>query len=217
MRNNLKTAIMALLILLQTACVFEVRSSDHGHNHDISKVFGGIEIGEGSSAHDVDSVNGGIVLRNNSSADRVETVNGSIRIYDGVSVRSAQTVNGSIRAGQNFRVEDEVSTINGSIELQAGTVVGDSVGTVNGSIRLEQTVVEQNVQTVNGDIRVLTGSIVRGDVIFDENSSFFNKDSSKPRLVVDSQSTIEGTVHLYRKVRLNIDGGATVGEIIEHY
>jgi DUF4097 and DUF4098 domain-containing protein YvlB len=217
MRKSLKNSMLALIVLLQSACVIEVKSGDHGHGHDVSKIFGGIEISEGSTANHVDSVNGSIILRDKSTADRVETVNGSIRIYDDVSVHSVETVNGSIRAGRNFKVDDEVTTVNGGIELQAGTVVRDTVSTVNGTIRLKETEVHRDVQTVNGDIRLIDGSVVKGDVIFESNGSFFHRDTGKPRLVVDANSTIEGSIHLYRKVRLEIDDNAVVGEIIEHY
>ena len=211
----LKNISLTLIVLLQVACVVEVHSGNHGH--DISKVFGGVVVGDGQSMGDVDSVNGGITLRDNSSADKVETVNGSIRIHDDVSVYSVETVNGSIRAGRNLRVKQDVGTVNGSIDLQKSTVIGDSVSTVNGSIHLEMTEVQRDIETVNGDIRLSDGSLVLGDVIFHENGWHFSRDTNLPRLVVDANSAIKGTVHLYRKVRLEIDENADVGEIVEHF
>jgi len=156
----LKNISLTLIVSLQVACVAEVHSGNHGH--DISKVFGGVEVGDGQKMGDVDSVNG-------------------------------------------------------SIDLQKSTVIGDSVSTVNGSIHLEMTEVQRDIETVNGDIRLSDGSVVLGDVIFHENGWHSSRETNLPRLVVDANSAIKGTVHLYRKVRLEIDENADVGEIVEHF
>lgn len=211
----IRQVAVIIAVLLQSACVIEVHSD--GHRSDISKIFGGIDIGTGDDVGDVESVNGGIVLHDSSSADRVETVNGSVRIHDDVSVYSVETVNGSIRAGRNLKVQDDVSTVNGSIDLQKGTVINNRVSTVNGTIGLRETEVLHDVETTNGDIRILDSSVVSGDVIFHENGSFFHSHMNLPRLVVDADSAIKGAVHLYRKVKLEIADDADVGEIIEHY
>jgi len=211
----IRQVAVIMAVLLQSACVIEVHSD--GHGSDVSKIFGGIDIGTGDDVGDVESVNGGIVLHDSSSAHRVETVNGSVRIHDDVSVYSVETVNGSIRAGRNLKVQDDVSTVNGSINLQKGTIINNRVSTVNGTIGLHSTEVGHDVETTNGDIRLLDGSVVSGDVIFNENSSFFQGHTNRPRLVVDAGSTIKGVVHLYQKVKLEIADEAEVGEIIEHY
>ncbi|MCH7744322.1 MAG: hypothetical protein IIB71_16895 [Proteobacteria bacterium] len=214
-RILIKLVALTLVVLLQAACVIEVHSG--GHASDVSRVFGGIDIGTGEEAGDVESVNGGIVLRDGSSAERVETVNGSVRIYDDVSVYSVETVNGSIRAGRNLKVQDDISTVNGGIDLRKSSVIKNSVSTVNGTISLSATQVLRDVETTNGDIRLLHGSVVSGDVIFHQTGSILYRKINRPRLVVDADSVIKGAVHLYRQVKLEIADDAWVGEIIEHY
>jgi len=98
-----------------------------------------------------------------------------------------------------------------------GTVINNRVSTVNGTIGLKETEVLHDVETTNGDIRLLDGSVVSGNVIFHDNSSFFQGSVNRPKLVVDADSVIKGAAHLYRKVILGIADDADVGEIIEHY
>ena len=107
--------------------------------------------------------------------------------------------------------------MNGSIDLQKGTEVGDDVSTVNGSIYLEETEVQQDVETVNGDIRLSDGSVVQGDVVFGEYGSNYHRPHNLPKLVVDASSAIKGSVHLYRKVQLQIDDDADVGVVTNKY
>ncbi len=215
LRTLIKYTSIAAILLLQTACVVEVHSDNHGRH--ISKVFGGIDVDENEVMGDIESVNGGIVLRDDSEAEDVATVNGSIRMYDNVTIRSAETVNGSIKGGSNLQVDNELSTVNGSITLRAGTEIRDTVSTVNGSINLARTTVDRDIETVNGDVFLTRNSIVAGDVIFNENGRGWNMNNKPPKLVVEAGSEIRGEVHLYRKVRLEIDDDAEVGEIIHHY
>jgi hypothetical protein len=79
------------------------------------------------------------------------------------------------------------------------------------------TEVQRDIETVNGDIRLTDGSLVLGDVIFGENGWHSDRNNNLPRLVVDANSAIKGSVHLYRRVRLEIDAAADVGEIVEHF
>jgi len=210
------TLILALVILVQ-ACVVKVNAND-GHDH-ITKVFGSIEVDAGESAGRLETVNGSIRFRDDSEADSVETVNGSIRLHDNVSAYSLETTNGSIRAGRDLKVEDDVKTVNGRIELGPGTVVKHDVETVNGGIELVTAQVLGDVETTNGDIRLLDGTSVSGDVIFRESRSHFfhHDDSDRPTLVVDADSSIGGTIHLYQEVRLRIADGAEIGDIVKHY
>ncbi|MDP7316520.1 MAG: hypothetical protein QF715_17220 [Pseudomonadales bacterium] len=69
-----------------------------------------------------------------------------------------------------------------------------------------------------------------GDAVFEENNGPNRCQCNSPTLVVDADSAIKGTVHLYhhvsttmflppcfyRHVDLDIDPAADVGEIIEH-
>ncbi len=213
--NSLKSTILLLATLSQAACVLEVHSSDY--HHDISRVFGGVDVAAGQTVGDVDSVNGSITLGDDSRAEHVQTVNGSIRARDDVQVMSLETVNGSIRAGRNLKVEEDVSTVNGGIELKSGTVIGDRLTTVNGSIRLHGAEVVRDVETVNGDIRLSDGSTITGDVIFRDTGGRFNWNHKRPRLIVDADSSIKGTIYLYREVVLEIHEDARVGEIVEDF
>ncbi len=224
-----RAGALLVSILFLAGCVIQIDPDDwdYGHSydhhdghggHNINKVFGSVDVDEGLSVGNVESVNGGITLQDNSSARQVSVVNGSVRVHDDVSVYSVETVNGNIRAGVNFKVEGDITTVNGGIELRKGTLVSDDVTTVNGTIRLQSTSVGNDVSTVNGDI-ILRNSNVSGDVVFEENRGFFNgqRDGDNPRLIVDANSTISGVIHLYRKVDLEIDEAANVGEIIEHF
>ena len=100
-------------------------------------------------------------------------------------------------------------------DMSFGVMETDHI--VNGSITLEMTEVQRDIKTVNGDIRLTDGSVVLGDVIFSENGWHSDRNNNLPRLVVDANSAIKGSVHLYRKVRLEIDEAADVGEIVEHF
>jgi hypothetical protein len=208
-------AIMSA-ILLQVACVVEVRSDSSGGHH-VSRVFGGIDVEEGEHMGDLDSVNGGIQLEDNSSAEDIETVNGGVKIQDDVTVYSIETVNGGVRAGRNLTVRDDISTVNGGIDLSKGSSVEGDVNTVNGSIKLRATKVGRDVETTNGDIYVEDGSVVEGDVIFGEVSDHWWNRNDRPSLYVDKSSEIKGDIHLYREVKLRIEDGASVGDIVEHY
>ncbi|MFT7684832.1 MAG: DUF4097 and DUF4098 domain-containing protein YvlB [Candidatus Azotimanducaceae bacterium] len=224
---------LSLALMFTGGCVIEVDASDWDDDFfserdntrdrhrdrdggNIHKVFGGIKVHEGETVGNIDSVNGGISMSDNSTGEDVEAVNGSVRIQDKVSVDSIETVNGSIRAGHSLRVQNDVSTVNGSITLKEGSVIGGGVETVNGSITIQGTTVDENISTLNGDIEVLSGSKVSGDIIFEEKR---RKEHNRQRseLVVDADSVIEGTIHLYQDVELKIEDGAKVGKIIDHY
>ena len=224
----IRRILLLSLVMLQSACVVHVGSDDfdwqsdldwswNGDHEtgDVTKMNNDVNVGQGQTLGDIDSVNGKVVLRNHSSAKQVKTVNGSVRIYDDVSVYSVGTVNGDIRGGDNLTVDENLSTVNGRIDLQQGTLVLNDIHTVNGTIELRKTEVGRDVSTLNGDIRLLRGSIVSGDVVFEENHSR-NSKRTKPRLVVDAGSAIMGTVHLYREVELHLEDGVEP-QIVEHF
>ncbi len=229
LNKMLKFTLLPFTLILLSGCIVQVdpdawdwddgydNRHRHGDRHHIDKVFGSIHVDEGENVGHVESVNGSITLRDNSTADKVEAVNGSIRIHDQVSVFSVETTNGSIRGGENLTVEDDLETVNGRIELRQGSVIKEDVRTVNGTIQLRATEVGNNVETVNGDIKILRGSVVSGDVVFEDNNGWFQRSVNRPTLVVDADSAIKGTVHLYRKVDLEIDENAEVARVVEHY
>ena len=73
-----------------------------------------------------------------------------------------------------------------------------------------------DLKTRNGDIEILQGSRVVGDVSLGEpERGFFDK--KHPKLIIDADSSVLGTIHLYREVELHIDDAASVGKILEHF
>ena len=209
-----KTGVITTVILALMVLGPGVQAKSQRHAHGINKIMGSITVHEGEQMGDLSSINGSIYLKSNATVDDAETVNGSIKIEDNVTMGSATTVNGSILAGTNLQVDGDVRTVNGEIRLASGTSVGQAE-TVNGSIDLDMTQVGSSVSTVNGNITLDNNSKVLGDIVFEENQSRFSR--SRPRLTIDSTSSVSGTIHLYQEVILNISDSASVGEIIHHY
>ncbi len=210
-------------ILTIGCCVFvawgcAIHVGAHGSSGNLDSVFGGIDVESGAQVGNVSSVNGGIDIDSNATALKVDTVNGGIDIGHDVSIVSAETVNGGIDAGENLVVKNGLETVNGGIQLRLGSKVGKSIETVNGDIDLNNTVVEQDLKTVNGDITLENFTIIKGDLIIEKSGGWFSSMSNdKNVLVIDQSSTVVGTIHLYKKVKLQIEEGAKIGEIKEHF
>jgi DUF4097 and DUF4098 domain-containing protein YvlB len=184
---------------------------------DISKVLGGINISGGEVVGDLSSVNGGVVLADNAKAEDIDTVNGKVRLGKQVTIDSASTVNGGITAEQGVIVNQSLETVNGSIRVASNGRVNGDIESVNGSISLKQTTVGGSLSIHNGDIH-LEGSEVAGDITVRKNKGMFKHSSNnKPDIVIDANSRVNGTIHLYREANLTIEKGATVGEVIRHY
>lgn len=209
-----KHLILGTFLVAQAGCVINVKSGSHS-GRNIDKVFGSIDVDAGEIVGDVETVNGRISLDDNVVAEVVETVNGSIDLGDNVEVRDASTTNGSIKTGENLTVTRDLETVNGSIRVNRNGDIRGSIETVNGSIMLRGSRVGQDVETLNGDIDIVRGSVVEGDVIFNENGNNWGNDNDPPRLRIDAESAVKGSIRLYREVRLDIDPDAEVGEIVE--
>ncbi|MDX1406267.1 MAG: hypothetical protein R3192_17140 [Woeseiaceae bacterium] len=194
-----------------------------------------IEIAAGSEADGQSSVNGSISVGEGAVINgSLETVNGSIRIDDKVTLRDAETVNGAIRIGSGSTADDlssvngaitlasnvvvngGVETVNGEITVDEGTRVTDGVGNVNGDISLVGADVGGNLSTVNGDVSLDRGSILRGNLVVEQQNPGgfgFGKLRRKTRVVIGRDSKVLGTVVLEREVELYLHDSAEVGGV----
>ncbi|TQV81580.1 hypothetical protein [Aliikangiella coralliicola] len=220
--NRFSIGVFGLAIAsIVSGCGVHVRANDNYRYKDLDSVFGGVTVGSGAQVRNVSSVNGGVDLLAGSKARSVDTVNGSIDIGNNVSVLEAETVNGGIEAGKSLSVEKSLSTVNGGILIGENSEIGKDIVTVNGDIELTRVLVARHVRTNNGDIRLVDGSIVKGDIIVEKsNGGWFSGLSitgDMPVVEIDSASQVEGTIHLYKRVKLVIDEKAIVGEIKRHY
>ena len=220
LNHSLRLSAASLLLFFLGGYVLTTRVAAE-EDGDISRVNSSISIDAGEQVGDVSTVNGGIRLGNGASAKEVSTVNGSITIGDNASLTSAETVNGALNAGVGVTVDENLETINGGISSGRGTRISGSIETVNGALRLRQTEIGGDVITSRGDIDILDGSLVKGDVHFKGQRSWWNRllrfNSGKPELTIDASSEVAGDIHLYRQVDLDIAAGSLLGEVIEHF
>ncbi len=218
--HSLRLGAASLLVMLLGSYVFATDAAAEEYR-SISRINQGVTIDDGERVGDVSSVNGSIQLSDGASAEKVSTVNGSIELDNQVVIRSAHTVNGGIRVGEDAIVHGKLETVNGGISTDAGTQVDDTIESVNGRLRLRNTRVGENLETSNGDIELLYGTVVEGDIIVRGRrhwwDRFFSFNNQQPELTIDGESSVLGDIHLYQEVELNIEQGAVIGEIIEHY
>ena len=192
--------VMALLVCVSGCGTIFVNTQSDQSGRNIYNVLGGIDVGHNSQVGNLSSVNGGIDLG------------------DHVTIKSAETVNGGIEAGTELKVEGNLETVNGSISLGTSSHVGGNLITVNGDIYVPNTQVKDNIETVNGDVSIIKGSIVYGDVIIGKSEGWFSDWSrAKPSIKIDSSSQVKGTIHLYKRVQLDISEDAKIGAIKKHY
>jgi hypothetical protein len=208
----------ALLMLLGS---YVFSASADAAEGDISRINQSVTVDAEQQVGDVSSVNGSIRLAKGAQAEEVTTVNGSIELDNGVTVSEAATVNGGIRLGSDVTVNGELSTVNGGIRINAGSVVAHNVETVNGRVHLKSAVIRQDIVTSNGDIDIVDGAIVEGDIIVEGRRRWWDRlfdwNNRPPTITVDTRSSIQGDIHIYREVRLEIEDGAVVGDIVEHF
>ncbi|PCJ25308.1 MAG: hypothetical protein COA96_07485 [SAR86 cluster bacterium] len=220
MNHTFRLGAATMLAMLLGSYLYTT-SASAAEVRDISKVNGGIRISANEQVGNISSVNGGIDLGRGSSAYNIDTVNGGIDLDEGVVISDAETVNGGIRVGDDVTVNGSLITVNGGIRMGSGTVVRNRVRTVNGKIQLRNTLVREDVQTTNGDILLRDGSSVEGDIIIRGKLSWLSRifrfNHKPPTIYIDSDSSVRGDIHLYRKANLEIDDGAEVGEIVYHY
>jgi DUF4097 and DUF4098 domain-containing protein YvlB len=210
--RNMPKTMTFLCYALVTANLATTSMARAEHRHDWHKVIGDIEVHENERAGDIQSVNGDIHLEDDSDVESVSTTNGEIRIEDNVKAVSLNTVNGSIRAGRGLQVDRNVQTVNGEIFLRANSQIGESVMTLNGEIRMVSTTVGRDIEITNGDVS-LENSVVEGDIVFNDIRHGRNR-HSEPTLRIDAASTVKGKIILRQEVRLVIEDGATIGEIV---
>ena len=218
--HNSRLLAASLLALLLSGYLFATEANAQ-EPRDVSKVNGGIRVSANEVVGEVSSVNGGIDIGRGASASSVDTVNGSIEVEDDATISSVQTVNGGIRIGENVTVNGSAQTVNGGIRIDAGGRIGGGVETTNGKITLSTVRVGDDVVTTNGDVNLYGATEIGGDVIFEGRRSawsrWFNWNRRKPDLEIEAEVVIQGDIHLYREVNLDIANGASYGEIIRHY
>ena len=220
LNHNLRLSAATVLALCLGSYWYSA-TADAAEVRDITKINGGIRVNADERVGNVTSVNGSIDLRQGASADAIETVNGGIDIDDEVTITQAETVNGGIRVGRDVTVRGSLHTVNGGIRIEQGSVIERSVKTVNGKIQLRNTRIGEDLQTSNGDIELRDGSVVEGDLIVRGRRSWFDRffsfNDRLSEITIDSSSSVQGDIHLYRKADLRIADGAVIGDIIEHF
>lgn len=181
-----------------------------------TSVNGSISIGEDAMVTgNVKTVNGTIRVDAGATIEKASTVNGGIRIARGVQSESLNTVNGSIKVREQAVVDGEIAAVNGRITIESGSKVADKVSNVNGQIELSGAEVGGDLKTVNGDVSLEDQSVVKGDLIVEENNSWgWGKSKSrKPRIVIGPGSRVDGKIILKRKVELFISESADIGGV----
>lgn len=94
-------------------------------------------------------------------------------------------------------------------------MVSGKVASVNGEIELFQAVIQRDVRTVNGDIALRDKSIVKGDVVIEDNMGDSKRDQPI-KIEVTGGSSIEGDVLVKRDVDVHLilrDGGKVLGKV----
>lgn len=187
-----------------------------GESSGATSVNGSITIGENAVVTgDVKTVNGSIRVDSGARIEDASTVNGGVRLANAVQADNLSTVNGSIRVAESVTVAGEIEAVNGRISIDKGSTVTDDVTNVNGKIALTGAEIGGDVSTVTGDIDVVGGSVVKGDLIVAEPSSwgFGKSQSRKPRIVIGPGSSVNGIIKLEHKVELFISETASVGGV----
>jgi len=216
------TFTVGLLVLLMAVPAFgasinkSIKIEAGSESSGATSVNGSISVGENAVVTGgVRTVNGKIRVDAGANIENASTVNGSVRIADNVRSHSLSTVNGSVRVGESATVDGDIEAVNGRISVEKGSTVSDDVGNVNGQIELSGTEVGGDVSTVSGDIDIVDGSVVKGNIIVEEPSSWgWGKSKTrKPRIVIGPGSTVEGVIELERQVDLFISTTASVGGV----
>ncbi|MFC3092763.1 hypothetical protein DRW07_00920 [Alteromonas sediminis] len=177
----------------------------YAHGKDVSDMFDDVHIEDGRSVGELSALNSDIELGDSVTAASISTVNGDITMGYGVRIQSISAVNGDIEAKSDLFVEHSISTVNGDIQFSDGAEVGRDIETVNGDISLAQVIVGDDIGTVNGDISLADATRVSGDIVFEKSNSDNDwSDSNSPKLTIDSDVTVDGSIILYRKVKLDV-------------
>ncbi|MCW8107927.1 hypothetical protein OPS25_05395 [Alteromonas ponticola] len=210
-----KLVIPLVVSAMLSGCIIHV-GGDYREKpgSDVSTVLGGIDIDAGHTVGDLSTVNGGIELEDNVIAKDVDTVNGGIEMGDNVSVKDASVVNGNIEAGVNLHVEGDITTVNGDVLLKSGADIRGDIETVNGDITLIAARVGRNLVTHNGTIELTDGTTIKGNIIWQarDNNSWIDHHTI-PVLKISADSSVEGEIKLYRKVKLELDNDSLKAKV----
>jgi hypothetical protein len=180
----------------------------------LESVNGGITVREGAVVRSAETVNGGITIADRARVGSAETVNGGISLGEGASAGSLEAVNGGISLDVKASVDGDVETVNGGIRLKRGARVGGDVETVNGGISLTAAEVVGRLVTTHGDITLEDGSAVRGGILVEKpNSSWWNGNNRKPRVVIGPNSVVGGSLVFEHPVELFVHASAKIGPV----
>ena len=188
------------------------------HAEDIETRNGAIRIGGNTRVRQVHSRNGAIVVGRDSRVDgEVSTRNGSVVFNEDV------TVNGSV-SSRNGPIQLDATRVTGSIQSLSGDVTLDNASVVSGDLVIDarEAAARQGSQgffgfgrsdSYNdaGNIRITGGSRVGGDVVLLLPEDY---DARMPRVTLDTDSLIEGSLRVDARVELDIADESNVGSII---
>ncbi|WP_340677250.1 hypothetical protein [Paraglaciecola sp.] len=197
MQKKLSTLLSTSILLVGlSGCVV---GNQMGHSgNDVYSTFGDIGVIDGERAGDLENNSGNITIGRNAKVKAVDITNGNIDIGEHSEAYSLKTTNGNIDVGKNVVITRSVETVNGQINIQQGAKIG------------------ANLMASNGDVSLAKNSLVQGDVIFGDTflSSQADKMSS---LSIAEGATIEGQIHLYKKVIVVLPDSINPDKIVKHY
>ena len=224
MIRKTRTPVMAFITTVTTTillagCVVHIEAKDGNRDiqQDYTSLNKRVSVPPGAHVNEISSFNGRVDVADDITADNISTVNGKIEVSDNVTARAISTVNGKITIGSNAKVKDSVETVNGKIEIGHGSSVGRNVSTVNGKIDLTQVTVGRDVETVNGNIELRAATVVKGDIIMGSSDNNHNHGYYQKRplvLRIDSSSTVEGNIIIYRDIEFDFKDESLRSKII---
>jgi hypothetical protein len=197
MRIKLITLLSTSLLLVGlSGCVLGNKIGHSGK--DVYSTFGNIDVRDGQHAGDLENNSGNISVGRNAKVESVDIVNGNIDIGESTVAYSLETVNGNIDVAKNVIITQTIKVVNGSINIQQGV----SVGT--------------NLIASNGDVTLANKSLIKGDIIFED--TFLSSATDKtPILRIAEGATIEGKIHLHRKVKVFLPDSISLDTVVRHY
>jgi hypothetical protein len=197
MQNKLTTLLSTSLLLVGlSGCVV---GNQVGHSgNDVYSTFGNIDVRDGGRAGDLENNSGNITVGRNAKVKSVEHTNGNIDIGEFSEAYSLETMNGNIDVGKNAIITRSIKVMNGNINVQQGVNVG------------------ANLIASNGDVTVAKKTVIKGDIIF-EDTFLTSLADETPILTINEGATIEGQIHLYRKVDVILPRSMSLDKVVRHY
>ena len=217
-----KTLIASTLFFAVTTmlsgCVVHVGHANAQEGEDISSVFGSVDVATHRSVGDLSSVNGDVSLEDHAQAEDISVVNGSVEMGSHVRVDEINIVNGDLDAGSHLHVANSIETVNGDINIEQQSTIQGSVETVNGDIQIAGSIVDSNIESMNGDITLKGDTLVKGDIIYKiRDEGWLERNSTKPKLTIEADVSIGGSIILERPVNLDIASPALQEKVIVSY